>query len=540
MTVVTLRPDATVTSNDVAPTGGTQHGVLADDNDATYVTFSVNGAATDQSFPAAGVPAGAIVKQLALRLRSLRTSAGISLLSSQLKLNGAGDTLPPVGQSINWTSAVTATAASWSLDDAARALLDPDAFEVVASLASGGSLRALALYVDLTYVAQPTLTVDGPTGTTDSSEPAVTWTTALDADGGAQTKYEVKVFTEDDATAGGFNPASSASAASSGVTAGAVTSWTASSLLDDTYRAYVRVAQTIAGSDHWSDWAYAGFVVDAVTPSAPTMIVEVQHTLARIALRMGNDDSGDVPADRYVVQRSSDGGATWQTVRTVAGGAIASNDTIYDTEVGNGVEVLYRVRCENVTDQAPLVLASEWTTSAIPVAWHHLSWWLKSATHPALNTPVETDSQPSMQRPVRRGIFQPVGRRDAIVISETPAPWQGTIVIYAADAVARASIDALLELGEPLLLQGRPGHHWTDRYVSFGDHDRARSVDKAWIAGTGETLPWIEVTAPAGDVVAWPRIGWTIGEMEAAFTGQTLGDLEAAFTTIGDLEREQA
>jgi hypothetical protein len=534
MTVVTLRPDATITSNDVTPTGGTQHGALADNNDATYVTFSANGAATDQSFPAAGVPAGAIVKQLALRLRSLRTSAGISLLSSQLKLNGAGAALPPVGQAINWTSAVTATAASWSLDDAARALLDPDAFEVVASLSSGGSLRALALYVDLTYVARPTVTVGAPAGTTDSSEPAVTWTASLDADGGGQARYEVKVFTEDAATAGGFDPSGTTPAAGSGVTAGPATSWTASALADDSYRAYVRVAQTIAGTDHWSSWAYGSFVVDAVTPSPPTLTVSVQHALARVALQMGNPDSGDVPAERYVVQRSTDAGATWQPVRTANGGAIASNNTIYDTEVGNGVEVRYRARCENVTNQPPLVLASPWTTSG-PTAWHHLSWWLKSATHPGLNTLVETDSQPSMQRPVRRGIFQPLGRADAIVISDTPAPWQGTIVIYAPDAAARARIDALLALGEPLLLQGVPGNHWDDRYVSFGDQDRARSVDKAWIPGTGETLPWIEVTAPSGDVVTWPRLGWTIGEMEDAF--DTIGELEDAFATIADLER---
>jgi hypothetical protein len=539
VTVVTLRPDATVASNDVTPTGGTQHAVLADNNDATYITFSVNAAATDQSFPAAAVPAGAIVKQLALRLRSLRTSPGTSLLSGQLKLNGAGDTLPAASQAINWTSAVTATAVTWSLDDAARALLDPDAFEVVASLTSGGSLRALALYVDLTYVAQPALTVDGPSGTTDSSEPAITWTAALDADGGAQTKYEVKAFTEDDATAGGFDPATSAAAAGSGVTAGAATLWVTSSLPDDSYRAYVRVAQTIAGTVLWSDWAYGSFVVDAVTPSPPTLTVSVQHALARVALQMSDPGSGDVPADRYVVQRSIDAGATWQPVRTADGGAISSNDTIYDTEVGNGVEVRHRARCENITDQPPLVLASTWTESD-PTAWHHLSWWLKSATHPGLNTAVETDSQPSMQRPVRRGVFQPLGRRDAIVISDTPGPWQGTIVIYAADADARDAIDALLALGEPLLLQGVPGNHWDDRYVSFGDHDRARSVDKAWIAGTGETLPWIEVTAPSGDVVAWPRIGWTIDDMEAAFTGQSIGDLEAAFATIGDLEREGA
>ena len=536
MTVVTLRPDATVASNDVTPTGGTQHAVLADNNDATYVTLTVNGAATDQSFPAAGVPVGAIVKQLALRLRSLRTSAGISLLSSQLKLNGAGDMLPAVGQAINWTSAVTATAAAWSLNDAARALLDSDAFEVVASLSSGGSLRALALYVDLTYVEQPILAVDAPAGTTDSSEPVVLWDSSLDADGGVQTKYEVKIFTEDDATAGGFDPGTSAAVAGSGVTAGVATSWTTSSLLDGSYRAHVRIAQTIAGTDLWSAWTYGSFVVDAVTPSAPTMTVSVQHAFGRIALQMGNPDSGDVPAERYAVQRSIDGGATWQPVRTADGGVIASNNTIYDTEVGNGVEVLYRARCENVTAQTPLVLASTWTTSDT-VAWHHLSWWLKSATHPALNTPIDTDSQPSMQRPVRRGIFQPLGRTDAIVISDTPAPWQGTIVIYAPDADARAAIDALLALGEPLLLQGVPGNHWDDRYVSFGDHDRARSVDKAWIAGTGETLPWIEVTAPSGDVVGWPRLGWTIGEMEAAFAGQTMGDLEAAFSTIGDLER---
>ena len=90
----------------------------------------------------------------------------------------------------------------------------------------------------------------------------MTWANTLDSDGGPQTKARVKVFSEAQFNAGGFDPATSTATYDSGVLSQATTSHVGSSLLDGTYRAYPVVAQTVNGADHYSDWgSYALFYV---------------------------------------------------------------------------------------------------------------------------------------------------------------------------------------------------------------------------------------------------------------------------------------
>lgn len=115
-------------------------------------------------------------------------------------------------------------------------------------------------------VDDPVATIIAPTGTTGDDTPTVTWASTLDPAGGPLTQYEVKIFDDATYTGGGFDPDTSTPALESGVVGDqGATSWTPDTSLpaaDDTYRAYVRIAQTVNGVDHWGGWGYGQFDVD--------------------------------------------------------------------------------------------------------------------------------------------------------------------------------------------------------------------------------------------------------------------------------------
>jgi hypothetical protein len=98
----------------------------------------------------------------------------------------------------------------------------------------------------------------------DTNFPAVSWSTWLDPDGGPQTHYQVKIFTDAQYRAFGFSPGTSTPRDGSG---GIVASSIASSwfgrvpLQEDAYRAYARVGQTVKGAIHWSPWGWSNFAI---------------------------------------------------------------------------------------------------------------------------------------------------------------------------------------------------------------------------------------------------------------------------------------
>jgi hypothetical protein len=311
MTVVTLRPDGTVTSEGTLTGGATLHAVLNDNSDASYVTgttFQVS----EVTLGALSLPAGAIIKTFAIRLRTALTSAG------SVGIQVSGNTFGLSGTpNITWTAPTTTTVASRS--DATLTDTMADA-EVIGFLKTSGAqtLRVYEAYFDVTYVALPAASADAPTGTVDTTnQPTVEWSNTLDSEGGAQTMFEVKVFTDAQYGAGGFDPDTSSATIESGITVDADTSWQIDEVLaDDTYRAYVRVAQTVNGAPHWSDWDFTGFTIDVAAPDAPTLTASGDDANARIALAI-TDNAGSASSDWFEFQRSLDGGTTWADVRTI-------------------------------------------------------------------------------------------------------------------------------------------------------------------------------------------------------------------------------
>jgi len=128
------------------------------------------------------------------------------------------------------------------------------------------SIDISQLYVQVNYHVKPTVSVTGPTGTSVSPSPVITWSYAHE-EGEPQEKFQVKVFTAQQVAATTtFNPDTAPPVLDETVV-GSTTSYAlGTSLNNNGYRVYVR-----AWSE-WnahSSWAYRDFTVNAPSPGVP-------------------------------------------------------------------------------------------------------------------------------------------------------------------------------------------------------------------------------------------------------------------------------
>lgn len=492
MTVVTTRPNATNTLGAWTVIGAANaHTALSDNSDASYLS---DGDSAEVGAADPTIPAGAVVKRIAARIRVAQVSSAPSI-STRLLIGGVSVGL--TSQGVSWSSPTTITGPSV---DAPATATDIDV-----RFGTTGDLRLYETYVDTTYVATPVVDVTAPvTPVGDTNRPLVEWTTTLDSDGGDQTAYEVRVFTDAQYTAGAFNPATSTATDESDITTSAATSWQGDELLpDDTYRAYVRVAQTVNGESHWSDWDYIEFTVAVDPPGVPLLTATADSVNGRVVLEL-DDQAGDATTDMFEVQRSLDGGATWETVRGLRDDGLiepaSGTATAYDYEAPNGTTMHYRARA--LHDYSGVYAASAWATDT--ASWTSANWWLKHPLRPELNVALAMDSQPDRARAARQGIFHPLGATYPIIVTDTRGSATGTIRVRTDSTAERDALDAILDTVSTLLLQGPLADGEHDRYVHIGDHARQRGIDKSFAVARFDTLPWIEVAAPSGVVTAWP------------------------------------
>ena len=490
MTVSTLRPNATTTNTGALTGGATAHAVLSDNSDASYVTLDQY-EVTLVGLTDLTLPAGAVIKNVIHRVRSARVTTTCTLYS----IAAVGTASLQATTNITWASPLTSTLLT---STSAYTDAEADAATLRYENRTNNALRVHESYLDVTYVAQPTLTVDAPTGTlTEDNTPTVSWTNTLDSDGGVQARAEVKVFTAAQYGIGGFDPATSPNTYSAVLTREGNTEDVTTVLPNATYRAYVRTAQSVGGVLHWSAWAYSQFIVNVSPPDPPTITATADNANARIALALTEDDS-PVVTDWLEVERSLDQ-STWTAVRVPDG--IITTGTIYDYEAPNGVTVYYRAR--GINDTASAALASTWATAN--ATWTDTnSWWLKHPTTPSLNVEVEVKSLQSYGRQARKGTFQAYGRDDAVVISDTRGPASGSLGFQLRTAAEQDDIDAIIADESPLLLQGPLAANWDDRWLALGDQDRSRLIDNASMIAVVDTFGWTEVERPDGDITAWP------------------------------------
>lgn len=488
MTVVVLRPNGTTSNTATLVGAATAHAALSDDSDASYLDF-VGGNLAELTVGDVTLPAGAVMKSVQARAR-LSGSDQVDLIyvSGGSVIAGAGSQFGPGAASTVTVGPPNATASVALINAATH----------VANLTGGGSARLFEAMLDVTYAAKPVVVVDAPTGTvTTTNQPLVSWTNTLDAAGGAQTRATVKIFTAAQYGAGGFDPATSTATASETVTGAATSQTLAAVLPNDTYRAYVQVAQTVNGAEHASDYAFSGFVINVTPPANPTVVATPVAAAGRNEILI-TSGGGATSTDRVELQRSTDGGTTWAAVRnseTTAGTiAYAAPVTIYDYEAPNGSTTDYRARA--LHNYSGLYAASAWVqTTAL---WTSTSGWLKDPLAPAVNAPVALVAYGQVQRSTRAGVFQPLGAELALVVSDTRASMTGEAQARTTTTAQRDVLQAAAERQAILLLQAPAGSGEPDRYVRIGDISTARQVENVNRAMRTLTLPWVEVAAPVG------------------------------------------
>lgn len=508
MTVSTLRPTGT-TSNTGALTGGaTAHAVLSDDSDATYVTFDTVGEAFRVTLGDLTLPSGAVIKGVAARIRSGLSSAGAS--DTAITVSYAHPVDPPTGiapsssYAITWASIQTITGPSFSASGITDSNVDGEYINVVlATLTVGRNARIYEAYFDATYVEVPEVSADAPTGTvSDTNLPDVEWSNTLDSDGGAQTTFEVKVYTDAEYGAGGFDPDTSTPTATSGITTSSSTTWQVDETLpDDTYRAYVRVAQTVNGVLHWSDWDFTEFTISVALPAAPTFTATADNANGRITLAF-DDNAGSATTDVFELQRSLDGGTTWETVRQLDAGYLTPSGgtaSVYDYEAPNGTTRNYRGRA--LHNYSGVYAASAWVTDS--EAWSSATWWLKHPHQPTLNASVTVREFPAVARAGRQGVFQPLGASYPVVVTDTRQSREGSVILRSDSFDDQDELDDLIDTGDTLLLQGPATAGW-HAYIKVTNHERARTFNGQGASMVFEALSFVEVDSPTGDVVAWP------------------------------------
>ena len=284
MATYTLRPNANwnnASAFTISGGSGSVHAALSDNSDSTFITRTSTTvpASYEAEFGTQTLAATERVAYVNLRARGTIGTTGSIELSLGVITDRNGRT---VSYSVPFSKANTLALST--LDTALQLTSAPNGQAWTQTLidnlvvkftdnatASGDRAGLYELYVDVITTAQPTVTVTAPTSTiTDTTFPSVVWTYA-DTDGDPQNAYEIKVFDSTTYAGGSFSPDTSTPAVQTGIVTSSNNGQTLEADLADgtTYRAYVRVAQLLNGSNYFSAWAFSQFTIDVDAPATP-------------------------------------------------------------------------------------------------------------------------------------------------------------------------------------------------------------------------------------------------------------------------------
>lgn len=502
MTTATLRPNASSDVNDWTLVGAaTDHAATSDNSDASYLRSNGSASADSDhvlSFGTTALPAGSVVKSITPRIRMSSNTADYITRGAYFIYTNDGGVLLTYGALAEMAGTTPATYSLAALTDAlSQTQVDSLAFGIRRTQGYDEALaivdiRVYELYLDLVIAGQPTTAVSAPSGAiTTTSSPTATWSHTAGSDGGAQTHYQYRVFSAAQYGIGGFDPATSPATLDSGIVASSATSVAIGPLANSTtWRVYVRTAQTINGAAHWAAYAFSGFNTAFTTTDISSVVLTPNNSTGSISVAVNRN--GATPAWVTVeVQRSDDGGTTWDYVRTAdtvtPGGA--SLHTVVDYEAGNGVSVLYRARATNS------LVTGAWTTSASG-SWSSNDVWLKNVYDPTKNLVVEYGGpgpSPNIERDY--GINWVVGRADPVVISDVLRNRQGDIVLETVEDADAEALEETLRSYGVLLLQHPASMGWGSRYIAIL---RTAELRKADIASEWRLWPlsFVEVAKP--------------------------------------------
>jgi len=467
MATTTVRPNATTATGTGLTLGGgaaSHHVAESDNSDATWSEWAATAnPSLVMEFGTLALPANAQVRRVTPRVRLATAAAGSRPVSFRAQIDSLGWYGPLSVASPTTTLSTYTGGAATSGPVGVFRQPDLDALQLLVFPQATGSVpivRAYEAYLDVEYNEAPVASAITPTGNIGTAQPTIGFSYA-DPEGDVKERHHVKVFTQAQIDALGFDPNVSQPVYDSGdVLSNALTQpvtgvFLASGVI---HRAYVKVGDfTPTGyPSRFGSWVQGGqftpINTSADTPPAP--VVAVFPTTNRVQLTLAWT-VGDLTSPKLDIQRSTDG-LTWWWVRggqqwTPSG---ASPQVFTDYEAPRDVNLRYRVRLTGL--RAGLAASSAWSaTSALAVLASDGNAWLKSPTDPTLNTAV-THAEKAFASDAEEDVaaFWPEGRRTPLVVGGTIHSEDfGELALFFRGDDAWRRFEALRARQEPLLLQ---------------------------------------------------------------------------------------
>lgn len=521
MTVTTVRPSSTVSNGggqwSTSPSG-THDAVQADALDTTMSMVGTGSGGAALVMELGDIAAPAANQRIAQVRFRVRASMPAGKTVADLRVRGYDPTTAHYTAEDRWTSFYS-NAPAWNDLVGAWRTTDPNGVEwssavvnrIRESLAdytpfdAGFAASVAASYFDVDVRTQGAATVTGPTGTvTTTSQPTVT-TTYSDPDSQAPTLMSIRVFTQAVYSAGGFDPATAVAAweyqgsyvASKQVAVPLVNA--------TTYRAYVIIAKDFNGQAWYSPWAFSTFTISVTPPTAPTIALTFNATTHAYSLAVSTS-APPVGATAYAATLyrrvgSIDGGGfagseTYDVIYTTALPLAAGSPafTYIDRTAPRNRSVVYRATVTATvtgsavtsgnTDTATQFVAPDkrWLLKTVSAADGSGTDWIDAMVREAPSVSV-TESQ---------GVFRPLGRRNAVVVTSAVHGEDGGYVVTVRGAAVWAVALAVLRSTDPV---------WVSD--PFGGNKFVRFTGREWeLLGTFAsprrpvTVSYVEVDDP--------------------------------------------
>lgn len=370
-----------------------------------------------------------------------------------------------------------------------------------------GTIRVTAAMLVITYVERPEVASVAPSGTVDlTNQPTISWENDLDPDGGAQFGANVKAW--DDATFDdvGFDPDDDEGSPPLWSTSfiGSQRSADMDVALDNgTVHFGVQVSQIVGQA---SEWEFAEADIDIDLPAVPDLTLTPEPD-AWPCPRMRLDyagNSGDAATNGFEVQRFDYVAGEWVPLRTKYEGfdglivALSGSSYSWDYECPSG-PATYRVRALFSNLFTGATALSGWVAESATL--EATKWRLVDPLVPMQSVAFDLrdDGWGEQTTPARQSSKQPQGRPDAVVISDTPGPEQGSMVIRCGTDEERDRTKAMAKIRRTLALLPAYGHHEPPRYVTVSDQTVARDkLDASWVDERNVAYGWQVSARPSG------------------------------------------
>ncbi|OPZ43731.1 MAG: hypothetical protein BWY94_01822 [Actinobacteria bacterium ADurb.BinA094] len=240
-------------------------------------------------------------------------------------------------------------------------------------------------------------------------------------------------------------------------------------LPNDTYRAYARGRRYFTAAQ-WSPWTYLAFTVGVTPCPPPTLTATLDDAHQRITLTATPQSATGAADPLTRIERTEDGGATWEAVRGAdpLAGAFGAAATVHDYEAARGVALSYRAATEATFNDVQLV--SSYATAAVEGTLSRSGWNLKCPLDPALNAlDVLIDKDPEWTQNEEATTFRPVGRKYPVVVSTSVGGADGALAATCHTEDEWTALEALRDYPGTLLLESPYG--WA-RYI--------RIITRSW------------------------------------------------------------